>query len=170
MDKKILIVDDQADTLDLLTVQLTHEGFNVISAESGAEALKLLEAHNDIPLVITDQTMPNMSGSELLLTIQQEYPNCVGMIISGYDRINDISHALDTGAIYKFITRPVKTRALIETVNDAYEHYQIRQAINQFRKEADGADQALVITDADYQVLSANENFSKMICISSFSL
>ncbi|HYY93029.1 MAG TPA: response regulator, partial [Pyrinomonadaceae bacterium] len=82
MTYKIMIVDDEPANLRLLE-RLFRRGYQVISAGSGEEALRLLEQH-DVALLITDQRMPGMTGTELLKRVAPLRPQMARIILTGY--------------------------------------------------------------------------------------
>ncbi len=82
-EKLILVVDDEVALLELLSEILTTNGYNVLTAENGVEALKLL-ADNDVDLVLSDVVMPEMDGFELLKEIQKSNLNIAVQLMSGY--------------------------------------------------------------------------------------
>lgn len=81
----ILVVEDEADVRRLAAEMLARLGYNVLEAQSGAEAVRLWEENRDaIDLVLTDVVMPRMSGQELAATLQQARPGTRVMFMSGY--------------------------------------------------------------------------------------
>ncbi|MEL7523150.1 MAG: response regulator, partial [Cyanobacteria bacterium J06553_1] len=71
---KILVVDDEPDNLDLL-YRTFYRDFKVIKANSGHDALEMMSEQGDIAVIISDQRMPGMSGTELLRLTADRYPN-----------------------------------------------------------------------------------------------
>ena len=110
----ILIVDDDNDILSLLSVWLATEGFEVITAESGEEALTKIGI-NRPKLVITDLFMDGMSGMDLLTEIHADNPLLPVIMLSGQARIPDAVKATHLGSA-AFLTKPVKQEELIEHV------------------------------------------------------
>ena len=64
-------------------------------------------AQHSVDVVISDQRMPGKKGTELLAAVRDSYPNTVRLILSGAAEIEDITQAMGTGAIYKFLTKPI---------------------------------------------------------------
>jgi CheY-like chemotaxis protein len=90
--KPIMIVDDSEDTRELFTAALEAEGFSVVAAKSGEEALKLLEERDDFSLMLLDVSMPGMTGVEVL---QEMEKRGVGrgipvMLVSAVDNLRSI--------------------------------------------------------------------------------
>ena len=82
MLKKILFVDDEAQILKSIRRLFMDTEYEVITAESGSEALDIL-ANNKIDLIVSDMRMPNMSGYELLREVKRRFPHIVRIILSG---------------------------------------------------------------------------------------
>src|SRR5690349_4159109 len=104
MAYKLMIVDDEPANLRLLE-RLFRNDFNVLTAESGAEALSLLEQH-DVALIIMDQRMPGMSGIELLKRTTAIRPHMVRIILTGYTDVESLVEAINSGQVYRYVTKP----------------------------------------------------------------
>lgn len=103
---RILIVDDDEITLELLGATLSHDGHEVLQAHNGLEAMENLE-HNSVELVITDWMMPGMTGVDLVARIRQLYTNryiYTILLTSRGDKV-DIIEGLNSGAD-DFIVKP----------------------------------------------------------------
>jgi len=122
MDYKIMVVDDEPANLRLLE-RLFRQDYKVITAESGEEALGLLAQH-DAALLITDQRMPNMSGLELLKQTAALRPHMVRMILTGYTDVGTLVEAINSGLVYRYLTKPWSNEDLRVTVARALEHYE----------------------------------------------
>lgn len=117
---QILIVDDDEDILDLLSYNLTKEGYKVYSAKDGIEAIDVAKAK--LPeLIILDIMMPKMDGVEACRIIRQEKELAKTHIIFLTARMEEYSEvaAFDAGAD-DFISKPIKPRALISRVNSFF--------------------------------------------------
>jgi len=102
---KILCVDDETSVVEALR-RLLRENFEVLTATSGAEALKLLEAHPDVGVILSDQYMQGMSGIDFLQRSRTVVPNAVRAILSGQIELRQISEALNRGDIHRLILKP----------------------------------------------------------------
>ncbi|HKO34911.1 MAG TPA: response regulator [Pyrinomonadaceae bacterium] len=122
MRYKILIVDDEASNLRALE-RLFRTEYDVLTAGSGADALSLLE-HHDMALLIADQRMPEMSGVELMQRTARLRPHMVRMLLTGYTDVESLIEAINTGHVYKYITKPWNNDDLLMTVARALEHYE----------------------------------------------
>jgi DNA-binding NtrC family response regulator len=121
-----MIVDDEAANLRLLE-RLFRSDYTVITSESGAEALKLLE-QQDVALLITDQRMPGMTGIELVQRTAPLRPHMVRIILTGYTDVESLVEALNSGHVYKYVTKPWNNDDLRLTVSRALEHYEANRA------------------------------------------
>ncbi len=116
---KILIVDDDKKLLALLESLLLEEKHEVITCQSGLEAIKKCqEQHFD--LLITDLMMPGASGIEVLKESRKNQPDCLVIIITGYASLETAVEAIREGA-YDYITKPFKLEELKIVVNNARE-------------------------------------------------
>jgi response regulator RpfG family c-di-GMP phosphodiesterase len=122
MKYKILIVDDEPANLRLLE-RLFRRSYQVITATSGPEALTLMELH-DFALIISDQRMPEMTGIEFLKRASEMRPKTVRIILTGYTDVNDLVDAINSGVVYKYITKPWVNEELQLTVVRGLEYYE----------------------------------------------
>lgn len=122
MNYKILIVDDEAANLRLLE-RLFRRQYQIISATSGAEALELLKKH-DVALIISDQRMPGMTGIEFLRRASEMRQHTVRIILTGYTDVNALVEAINSGIVYKYVTKPWINEDLQQTVDRALQHYE----------------------------------------------
>jgi len=118
----LLLVDDEPSVLSSLKRLLRRENYDILIANSGEEALALLAEH-EVGVILTDQRMPGMSGSELLARVRKIHPRTVRMVLSGYTGLDSLTEAINLGEIYKFITKPWEEVELVSTLRDAFRHY-----------------------------------------------
>ena len=124
MKKKILIVDDEAANLRALE-RLFRKDYNVLTAQSGVEALTLLQQH-DVALLISDQRMPAMTGIELLQNTVPLRPHMVRILLTGYTDVSTLIEAINCGHVYRYVTKPWNNDELCVTVRRAVEHFDLR--------------------------------------------
>ena len=120
---KLLVVDDEPDNLDLL-YRTFRRDFTVFKAKSGAEALDLLDEKGEMAIIISDQRMPKMNGTELLSRTVERFPDTIRMVLTGYTDVEDLVSAINSGKVFKYITKPWNSRKLKEVVDQASETYQ----------------------------------------------
>lgn len=113
---RILLIDDEPSVLQALARTLRSTAATIDLCSSPAEALHSIK-QNPPSLVISDQHMPGMLGTELLSQIQEELPDCGRMILSGYADFADITAAFNQGIIQQFISKPWDNQQLLRLVN-----------------------------------------------------
>ena len=118
----ILLVDDDTAVLAALKRLLRRENYRVLTAESCEQALAQLAEH-EVGVIIIEQRMPGMSGSELLALARRMHPRTVRMVLSGYTALDSLTEAVNSGDIFKLLTKPWDDEALLHTVREALRHY-----------------------------------------------
>ncbi len=113
---KILIVDDEKHLLKTLRDSLTLEGFQVFTAASGREALRLLELQ-EVDVVLTDVRMPGMSGFQLLKQVKQRWPHTHVVIMTGYGSIQSAVESIHQGAA-NYILKPIHVDDLVRNIRE----------------------------------------------------
>lgn len=126
----ILVVDDEPDNLDLL-YRTFYRDFKVIKAQSGQEALEMLANQGDIAVIISDQRMPGMSGTELLRLTADRYPNSIRVMLTGYTDVEDLVEAINEGKVFKYVTKPWEEADLRTVVNQAVDTHSVLNARTQ---------------------------------------
>lgn len=121
MKNNILIVDDEPANLRLLERFLKNE-YEVMTATSGAEALDLL-VRFDAELIISDQRMPGMTGIQFLKKAAELRPRTVRIILTGYTDVADLVESINSGVVYRYITKPWVNTDLLQSVRSGIEHY-----------------------------------------------
>jgi two-component system nitrogen regulation response regulator NtrX len=117
MSETILIVDDEPRILQTLRGVLADEGFQVNTADNGAEALRFIQ--KDSPaLVLLDIWMPDLDGIEVLKRIKEGFPEVIVVIMSGHGSIETAVKATKLGA-YDYIEKPISLEKIILTVRHA---------------------------------------------------
>jgi DNA-binding NtrC family response regulator len=118
MPPKILIVDDQSLVLDVLRDILSSGPYRVVAAGSAEKALQLLQGQT-VDIVISDERMPGMQGSEFLSIVRETYPDIVRIILTGHASVESAVRAVNQSEIFRFLTKPVNRDVLLEAVQDA---------------------------------------------------
>lgn len=123
----VLCVDDEANILHSIKRLLRKEGYGLLTASSGIEGLKILE-ENNVHLVLSDQRMPQMSGTEFLAEVKEKYPDVIRIILTGYTQVDSITESINKGNIYKFFLKPWNDQNLKLEIGKALEQYDLIQA------------------------------------------
>lgn len=113
--KKILICDDEKEILEILELFLTKEGYKIIKAYDGEEALKVIDENNDIALAILDIMMPKVDGNNLVKIIRENLSIPI-IMISAKNQDSDKILALELGAD-DYITKPFNPLEMVARVN-----------------------------------------------------
>ncbi len=121
---KILCVDDEPNVLSSLKRLFIDEPYEILTAISGQDGLKILEQEN-VQLVISDYRMPGMNGVEFLKEVYSHWPDTVRIVLSGYADTAAIVSAINEGHIYKFIPKPWNDDELKVTISNAVERYSL---------------------------------------------
>lgn len=118
-ERTVLLVDDEPNVISALRRLLVREGFRVITANSGFEGLEKLATH-PAQVILSDQRMPSMSGTDFLRRVKELHPDTVRIVLSGYADLDTITSAVNEGAIYKFLHKPWDDELLCEHLHDAF--------------------------------------------------
>ena len=121
----LLVVDDEEPVLALVP-QLFPGEFPILTARSGEEALARL-AEAEVGVVIADQRMPGMPGTELLARVAEEKPDVVRIVLTAYADVGSLLDAINAGRVYQFVTKPWENAELVQIVRCAMETYRLRR-------------------------------------------
>ena len=124
MNNPILLVDDEVNVLSSLTRALFDEPYQVTCAKSGEEALELM-ASQLFKLVISDERMFGMQGSELLAIVKERYPDTLRILLTGHATLEAAMKAVNQGEIYRFFTKPWNDTELKFAIRSAIERYDL---------------------------------------------
>lgn len=124
--RRILVVDDEPSILASTRRLLRREGYEILTAQSAREGFELLAQH-EVQIILSDQRMPEMSGTEFLSRARELYPETIRIVLSGYTDLESISDAINRGAIYKFLTKPWDDDLLRDNIREAFRHYDTAQ-------------------------------------------
>ena len=114
---KILIVDDELNMRLVLDAMLRKEGYAVVTAADGLEALDILTG-NDVAVVVTDLKMPRLDGMGLLAKVMQDYPAIPVIMITAHGTVNNAVDALKQGA-FDYITKPFEQDDIKNAISKA---------------------------------------------------
>ncbi|NET31990.1 MAG: response regulator [Cyanothece sp. SIO1E1] len=120
---RMLIVDDEPDNLELLYRTFRRE-YQVLRAESGTAALEKLATEGEVAVIISDQRMPEMKGTEFLSKTIPQFPNTMRIILTGFTDVRDLVEAINAGQVYKYITKPWDPHELKRVVEHAVGNYE----------------------------------------------
>ncbi|MFM9263697.1 response regulator [Tychonema sp. BBK16] len=128
MNKPVIVcVDDEADILNTLKIQLKNEfkdNYFYELAESADEALEIIEAfeeENQVIVVVSDWLMPGIKGDELLIRIHKEHPKIVKVMLTGQADTAAVERAVKHANLYCCLYKPWKVEDLIKTIKSGLE-------------------------------------------------
>ena len=146
MKGQVLVVDDEQETCDLLEMALVRHGFKVTTCTAANRALELV-ATQDFDVVLTDLSMPEMSGLDLCERVLGTRPNMPVVVITGQGSLETAIGAIRVGA-YDFITKPVDPKLLYLSVSRAIQHRHLQDEVKRLREavaaDTDTAESAIV--------------------------
>ncbi|MBI3910410.1 MAG: hybrid sensor histidine kinase/response regulator [Armatimonadetes bacterium] len=119
----LLVVDDEQEILDSIH-DLFRLDYRVLRARTGEAAERLMETNN-VHVVMVDQRMPEMRGTELLARIKQRFPHATRLIFTGYADLQAVIAAINEGNVYRYIAKPWDPAELRVTVAQAFEQYEL---------------------------------------------
>ena len=121
----ILIVDDEVNNLQLLRRTLRHD-YNIMTASNGKEALEIVEHHGkEISLIVSDQKMPEMQGTEFLKQVSNEYPDIIKILLTGHLDVDAIVDSINDCHLYQYIVKPFDPEVLKMTIDGGIEKYNL---------------------------------------------
>jgi PAS domain S-box-containing protein len=169
---KVLIVDDEIDNLDLLERTL-HRDYHTLRANDGWEALRILQQESNVAVVISDQRMPRMNGTDLLHQVAEKYPQTMRVILTAHADVHDLVDAINSSKVFKYLTKPFRREELLDIVEQAVATYSLSQSLpivyvsEKNRGIFDNALEGIFQTDAMGRFHTANSMLAEIFGISS---
>ncbi len=121
----ILLVDDEVNNLQLLRRTLRHD-YNIMTASNGKEALEIVEHHGkEISLIVSDQKMPEMQGTEFLKQVSNEYPDIIKILLTGHLDVDAIVDSINDCHLYQYIVKPFDPEVLKMTIDGGIQKYNL---------------------------------------------
>lgn len=167
---EILLVDDESDNVEALG-RLFRKDYIVHKALSGIEALKILENHPQISLILTDQRMPEMTGVELLKKSIKTHPHSFRILLTGYTDIESIVESINSGEVYRYLSKPWDPIDLKNTIDKAVEKFRLRKELVEKNAQLELALGELKTLDqakTNFMILINHELKTPLTIISSF--
>lgn len=146
---KILLVDDSSNVLKALKRSFVSEGYEIHTAQSAEDALKVLNAVG-IDLIITDENMPGVSGTELLKKIKDLYPDTVRIMLTGVTDMGVAKRAINSGEIYKFFTKPWDDFELLLSVRYALKEKSLEKENIKLKKAVEEQKEILINLEKEH--------------------
>lgn len=121
----ILLVDDEENILSSLQRLLRREGYNIVASPSPEKALDVLR-ERPVTVIVSDQRMPEMDGTEFLAQARDLQPEAVRIMLTGYADISAAMAAINQGHVYRFITKPWNDLDLKATIKQAIDTHNLK--------------------------------------------
>lgn len=121
MANTVLLVDDDARVLYGLARVLRQQPYQLYTARSGEEAIRMIKLH-DIDVLVVDEKMPGMSGGDVLAWVAKNYPDIVRIVLTGCATVETTIRAINEGAVFQFFTKPCNDGHLAVAIRKALEH------------------------------------------------
>jgi diguanylate cyclase (GGDEF)-like protein len=118
----LLIVDEDVNVLSSLHRLFRPDGYQILTASTPAEGFEMLALHR-VHVIVCDQRMPGLSGTEFLSKVKELYPETIRIILSGYTGLEAVLDSINRGAIYRFYTKPWDDTELRDNIRLAFQHY-----------------------------------------------
>jgi signal transduction histidine kinase len=141
----ILYVDDLQTNLILFQATFERD-YSIILAESAAKALQILE-EQEIQVLVTDQRMPDMTGTELLEIVSRDYPEIRRFLLTAFTDFETVVEAVNKGHIHGYINKPLQADEVRISINNSLELYYLRKKNQQMMVELEHANQELMGLD-----------------------
>ncbi|MBL0127434.1 MAG: response regulator [Flavobacteriales bacterium] len=162
---RVLFVDDEEGNLKAFRASFRRD-MDVLLASSGPAALELL-AKEEIHVIVSDQRMPGMSGSEFLAIARERHPHVMRMLLTGYSDLEAVISAVNQGGIYAYATKPWDENDLKLRIHQAFEIQQLRgekdRLLDQYTQVFEVSADPIVIVDHRGQVLEVNDACCRLL-------
>jgi two-component system response regulator HupR/HoxA len=142
----VLVVDDEPDILHSFRFNY-GEDFDILTAESGPSGLEVLAAH-DVAVIVADQRMPHMTGTEFLERSMTMRPDAIRIILTGYTDIDALVQAVNLSRIYRYVTKPWSSDELRLTLLRAIDAFHLMRENARLVEELRRANERLAVENA----------------------
>ena len=154
---KIAFIDDEPRILRSLKMHF-RQSHDVFTTTDATELMKYVSEH-EVQVVISDQRMPDKTGTEVLRDVKEASPNTIRILLTGYADLNAVIDLVNEGEIYRYITKPWQNDELKKVVNKATEIAQQTQDIaHETEQENDIENQSVSSTSVKRNVLVLDDN------------
>lgn len=122
----VLFVDDEPRILSALERGMAKESFRRRYAQGWKEALEVIAA-TSIHVVVADMKMPGMDGLTFLRQVKKISPHTVRVVLSGFLFVSQIIPCINTGEVFRYVTKPLDIRDLVQILHEAMNRYYLRK-------------------------------------------
>lgn len=153
---RILIVDDELKVCKSIGMLLDMAGIGYTCADNGMSALeKIREADRPFSLIISDQRMPGMEGTDFLELVKDTHPETTRFLMTGYSDIDIIIKAVNRGSVHKYITKPWSNDEFMEFINEGLTQYEMNVESRRLLNTAKQQNKRLYSLDQELMELTA---------------
>jgi two-component system, probable response regulator PhcQ len=137
--RNVLFVDDDANLLAGLRRTFRHQPFSLVEASSPSAAFALLSSM-DIDVVVSDERMPGMSGTDFLAMVRTQFPTAVSIMLTGHADLGVAMEAINRGEVYRFLVKPCDPVLLAQSITSALRYHDlvrgVRRLLTRVRRQA----------------------------------
>ncbi|MBI3823137.1 MAG: hybrid sensor histidine kinase/response regulator [Planctomycetes bacterium] len=162
----LLVVDDEPDLVQSVQDLLRFD-YRVLTATRASEGLKMMQ-NERVHIVMSDQSMPEMTGVELLQRVKQEHPDAIRLLFTAYSDLNAVIDAINEGNVYRYISKPWEVEDLKATLRQAYDFYRLQEERRFLTKEVQAKN--VMLASANAELRRANEVKKAFIKVASHEL
>lgn len=155
-NRMLLLVDEEDIVLVAMKQLLQHENYQILTATSGEEGLQLLAA-NPVDVILSNQSLPGMTGVEFLRVAKELYPATARMILSGDADFHAVTGAINEGAVSKFLTKPWDDEQLLQHIAEAFHRKELSDENERLASEIKTANQDLAQANTRLEELLAQK-------------
>ncbi len=134
MNNRVLFVDDDPNILSGFRRKF-RKRYRVATAQNGSEGLEMIASHRSFAVIISDYRMPVMDGIQFLVRARELTPDAVRMMLTGYADLDAAIEAINSGHIFRFLTKPCPPERLQEAIDDGIKQYQLVVAERELLEE-----------------------------------
>lgn len=167
----LLCLDDEPDNLDALE-RVFRRKYNVLKASTPEQAFHVLDNYPDLAVIISDQRMPLITGVEFLEKSIVSHPETVRILLTGYTDIESVIGAVNKGQIYRYLTKPWDPVDLLNTVDQGFEKFMLKNELKEKNKALEKALEDLQTLDKaknQFMILINHELKTPLTTILSFT-
>lgn len=150
---RLLLVDDEPNTLQALRRMFRHEPYELLLASGGEEGLAML-SHHEVGVIISDYRMPGMNGVDFLRQVKLHWPDTLRIVLSGFTDLRSVTSAINEGAVYKFLTKPWNDEELREITREAFSLYELQRENRRLNAE---------LREANAELASLNQALERRV-------
>lgn len=127
-ERTLLYIGDEANAVGTMRRMMRHNGYKLFVANNTSEAFEIM-ATNEIGVILCDQRMPGMSGTEFLSRVMHMYPAVVRMVLSSHADLQSVTNAVNRGAIFKFLMKPWEEKDLLAALGAAFAEFESKRTM-----------------------------------------